>query len=58
MLCVETELEALAVPAVDIPKLSVTDADGFLQHGGKHWLKIAGRAADDLEHLRCSGLLL
>jgi hypothetical protein len=32
------EVEGLAVPAVDIPKFSVADADRILQHGCKHRL--------------------
>ena len=52
------ELEAIAVTAVNIPELGVADADGLLQHCCKHRLKIAGRAADDLEHLRRRRLLL
>ena len=39
-------------------KLGVADADGLLQHCFKHGLKIAGRAADDLEYLRGGSLLL
>ena len=52
------EVQGIAIPAIDISKLGVADADGFLQHGCKHRLKIAGRAADDLEHLRRRCLLL
>ena len=52
------EMQGVTIPAVDISKLGVTDADSILQHGCKHRLKIAGRAADDLEHLRRRRLLL
>ena len=52
------EVHGLAVPAVDIAKLSVADTDGILQHVAKHGLKIARCAADDLEHLRRCRLLL
>ena len=45
------EVQGVAIPAVDIAEFGVADADGFLQHGRKHRLKIARRAADDLEHL-------
>ena len=45
------EVEGVAIPAIDVSELGVADANGFLQHGCKHRLKIAGRAADDLEHL-------
>ena len=50
-------MQALAIQAVDISKLGVADADGFLQHGCEHRLKIAGRAADNLEHFRRGSLL-
>ena len=52
------EVQGIAVPAIDISEVGVADANGFLQHGRKHRLKIAGRAADDLEHLRRGRLLL
>ena len=52
------EVQGVAIPAMDISKLGVANADGILQHSRKHRLKIAGRAADNLEHLRRGGLLL
>ena len=52
------EVQGIAVPAKDIAEVGVADADGFLQHGGKHRLKIAGRANDDLKHFRGGRLLL
>ena len=52
------EVQGVAIPAVDISKRGVADADGILQHGCKHRFKIAGRAADDLKHLRRRRLLL
>jgi hypothetical protein len=52
------EMQGIAIPAMDISKLGVADADGILQYGCKHRLKIAGRAADNLEHLRRGSLLL
>ena len=52
------KMQSLAVPVVDISKLGVADADGVLQHRCKHRLKVAGGAADDLQHLRCRSLLL
>ena len=48
------EVQGVAIPAKDIAKLGVADACGILQHSCKHRLKIAGRAADDLKHLRRS----
>ena len=42
------EVPGLAVPAVDVSKLGVTDAGSLFQHGREHRLKIAGRAADNL----------
>jgi hypothetical protein len=50
--------ELLSLPKIERAKLGVAYADGLLQHGCKHRLKIAGRAADDLEDLRGRGLLL
>src|SRR6516164_3467342 len=47
-----------AIPVEDISKFSFANAYGFLQHGFKHRLKIAGRATDNLQHLRCGSLLL
>ena len=52
------EAKGVAVPAVDAARHGVADAYRFLQHGFKDRLKIAGRAADNLQHLRCSRLLL
>ena len=52
------EAKGVAVPAVDIAKLGVADADRILQHRSKHRLKVAGRAADRLEHLGRGCLLL
>jgi hypothetical protein len=52
------ETYGVAFDTVDATKLGSADTDGILQHGCKHWLKIAGRAADDLEHLRGGRLLL
>ena len=51
-------VQNFTVPALDISKLGVADADCVLQHSCKHRLKIAGRAADNLKHLRRSSLLL
>ena len=52
------EVQGIAVPAIDIAKLGIADADGILQHGCEHRLKIARRTADDLQHLRRRRLLL
>ena len=52
------EVQGVTIPAEDISELGVADADGFGQHCFKHRLKIAGRAADDLQHLRRCSLLL
>jgi hypothetical protein len=38
------EVHAFAVPAEDISKLGVADANGFRQHCFKHTLKVAWRA--------------
>jgi hypothetical protein len=52
------EAKGLVIPAIDISKLGLAYADGISQHGSKHRLEIARRAADDLEHLRRRRLLL
>ena len=52
------EVKGVAIPAKDIAKLCVADADSVLQHGRKYRLKIARRATDDLKHLRRRRLLL
>src|SRR5271155_3731661 len=51
------EMQSMAIPAIDISKRGVADANGFLQHRCEHWFKIAGGAADDLKNLRCGRLL-
>ena len=43
---------------IEAAEFGIADADGFLQHGLKHGLQIAGRATDDLENLRRGRLLL
>ena len=43
--------EGLAIPTKDVAEVGVADARRILQHGCKHRLQIAGRAADNLEHL-------
>src|SRR5271169_1501465 len=50
--------KASAIAAVDTAELGIADADTILQHGRKHWLKIAGRAADNLQHFGRRRLLL
>ena len=52
------EVQGLAVPAEDIPEVGVANPRSILEHGRKHWLKVARRAADNLKHLRSSRLLL
>ena len=52
------EAQSVVIPAKDISKVGLADAHGLLKHGLEHWLKIAGRAIDDLKNLGRSGLLL
>ena len=52
------EVQNVAIPAVNVSKLGVANADGIFQHGRKHGLKIARRTADNLKHLRRCRLLL
>ena len=51
------QVQAIAVPAKDIAELGIAEANGILQHGSKHRLKITGRVADDFQYLRCCSLL-
>jgi len=46
------------LPTIDISDPGIADANGILQHGLKHRLKIAGRTAYNVEHFRRSRLLL
>ena len=52
------DVRLLTIPPVDVPKGGVAKPNGFLKHGGKYRLKIAGGATDNLEHLRRGSLLL
>ena len=52
------EVQGVTIPAEDISESGVANAYGFGQHCSKHRLKIAGRATDNLEYLRCCCLLL
>ncbi len=52
------EVQGIAVPAVDTAKLASQMRMAFSSMAVEHRLKIAGRAADNLEHLRRRRLLL
>ena len=52
------EAKSAVLVKIEYAEFGVADANGFLKHGRKHRLKIARRAADDLEHLRRGRLLL
>ena len=52
------EVQGIAVTAENISERGIADTRGLFQHGGKDWLKITRRAADDLKHLRGRSLLL
>src|SRR6516162_7100247 len=52
------EPQGFSIPTEDVSKVGVTNPGGILQHGSEHWLKIAGRAADNLKHFGGSSLLL
>src|SRR5262249_15811744 len=41
-----------------LAEFRLANSRGVLQHGLEHRLQLAGRAADDLQHLRGRGLLL
>ena len=36
------DVQSFAVPSVDVSEFGIADADGFLQHGREHRLKITG----------------
>ncbi len=46
------EEQDVIFPVEDISELGVADAGRLFQHGCEHWLKIAGRTANRLEHGR------
>ena len=50
--------EGIALASETDAELGLANARRVLQHGVEHRLQLAGRAADDLEHLRGRGLLL
>ena len=52
------KVQSIVLPPIDIAERGVANPDRILEHGSKYRLKITGRAADNLEHLRSSGLLL
>ena len=52
------KMPGFAVPAVDVSKMRVADTNSLFQHGGEDRLKIARRARDNLQNVRCSCLLL
>jgi hypothetical protein len=41
-----------------ISGIRLADTVGVVEHGLKYWLQIAGRTADNLQHLAGRGLLL
>jgi hypothetical protein len=55
---VEPAASATRTPDRRITEDGFTHPRGILQHGGEHWLKIAGRAAYNLKNLGRSSLLL
>ena len=44
--------ERAILPTINISSLGFADAHGVCQHGLKYWLQLAGRRADDPQHLR------
>src|SRR5262249_30188741 len=52
------DAEGIAFAEHERAELGVAYARGVLQHGLEHGLQVAGRTADDLQHLRGRGLLL
>ena len=45
------QVQGVAIPTVDISELRIAKTNGVLQHGLKYRLRIAGRTADNPEHL-------
>ena len=45
----------IAFGSVQGPELGLADAYRVCQHGLEHRLELAGRTADNLQHLRCRG---
>ena len=52
------KVQGIVHPPIDIAELGVANPDRILQHGCKYRLKIAGGAANNLQHLRRGRLLL
>jgi hypothetical protein len=52
------KVQSVVLPPIDIAERGVANSDRVLQHGCKYRLQIAGGAADNLQHLRRSSLLL
>src|SRR5262245_53741405 len=50
--------EYIAFVEQQVAEAGLADANGVLKHSLEHWLQFAGRAADDLQHVGGSGLLL
>src|SRR5262249_36006413 len=52
------QTQDIAVPAIDVSKFGVAEADGVLQPGLEYRFQIPGRRADTAQHSRRSRLLL
>ena len=52
------EPQGVSIPTEDIAEVGVTNARSILQHGREYWLKVAGRAADNLKYFGRGSLLL
>src|SRR5262249_41289867 len=50
--------EYIALIEQQVAEAGLADANGVLKHSLEHWLQLAGRTADDLEHVGGSSLLL
>ena len=49
---------AITLGQKQLSELSSTNSHRFLQHGSEHWLKLARRTADHLQHISGGSLLL
>src|SRR6516164_739628 len=50
--------KSISLTKEQVAELSLAEPHGICQNGVKHGLQIAGRARDDLQHLRSCDLLL
>jgi hypothetical protein len=57
-LVVRHKVDELSIAAIDGAEHALTELSGVFDDRFEHWLRIEGRAADDVKHFRSGGLLL